>query len=95
MYHGSMSENYTPTPGELAVARHLDGLLEELVTGKLDGIGVCAVRKDGEPAFFYLNEPDGPVLRPVLNRLLGIYEASQQFKDIMNAPRSNRSYLVH
>jgi len=89
-----MTEDYTPTPAEIAIAQCIDGLLEQLMTGKLAGIGVCAVKKDGEPAFFYLNSDDKPVLRPVLNRLLGLYEAGRQFKGV-NAPKTNSSYLVH
>ena len=65
------------------------------MNGKLDGIGVCAVRTNGDPAFFYLNKPEEPVLRPVLNRLLGLYEAGRQFKGLTNAPKNNSSYLVH
>ena len=90
-----MKEDYTPTPSEMAVAQHIDGLLQQLMTGKLAAIGVCAVKHDGDPAFFYLNSDEKPVLRPVLNRLLGLYEAGQQFKGLSNAPANNRSYLVH
>ena len=89
-----MTEEYTPTPAEFAMAHHIDGLLADLIAGQLEGIGVCAVNKNGDPAFFYLNKPEEPVLRPVLNRLLGLYEAGRQFKGD-NAPRTNRSYLVH
>lgn len=88
-------EAYQPTAAELMVAQSIDGLLEMLMTGKLAGIGVCAVKHDGEPSFFYLNSDEKPVLRPVLNRLLGLYESGQQFKGLSNAPANNRSYLVH
>lgn len=91
-----MTQDYTPTIQELTMAQNLDGLMEDLMTGKLDAIGVCAVRTDGSPAFFYIDRADKKaVLRPVLNRLLGLYEANQQFRGLTNAPRQNRSYLVH
>lgn len=77
------------------IAHHVDGLLHELMAGKLQGIAVAALRTSGDPAFFYLNKPEGPVLRPVINRLLGLYEASQQWKGLTNAPRENRSYSEH
>lgn len=95
LYYVTMTEDYKPTPAEIATAHHIDALIEELMTGRLDGIGVCAIRGSGEPAFFYLNKPDEPVLRPVLNRLLGLYEAGQQWKGLTTAPRENRSYLAH
>ncbi|KKN55443.1 hypothetical protein LCGC14_0582130 [marine sediment metagenome] len=91
----TMTEEYMPTPAEMMVARHLDGLMGDLLSGNLDGIGVCAIRKNGEPAFFYLNQPEEPVLRPALNRLLGLYESNMQFKKLITAPRENRSYLTH
>lgn len=89
-------EQYIPTPAERMVAQSIDGLLEQLMTGRLDGIGVCAVHKEsGEPTFFYLNTADKPVLRGPINRLLGLYEAGQSFKGLSNAPPTNRSYRVH
>ena len=88
-------ELYTPTPAEIMVARSIDGLLGLLMTGKLDGIGMCAAHKNGEPTFFYLNTADKPVLRGPINRLLGLYEAGQSFKGLSNAPPTNRSYQVH
>jgi len=90
-----MKMDYTPTPAEETVAAHMDALIENLLDGNLLAVGVCAVRVDGEPAFFYLNKPDQPVLRPALNRLLGLYEAGRIFKDRMNAPPANRSYRTH
>jgi len=91
-----MTEDYTPTPAECMMARHIDLLQNLLMTGKLDGIGICAVKaEDGAPSFVYLNKADAPVLRPALNKLLGLYEAGQQFKGRVNAPANNRSYLEH
>jgi len=90
-----MTEEYIPTPAEHMIAHNIDGLLDSLLDGQLSGIGICAVDNDGDPCFFYLNKKDEPVLRPALNRLLGLYEAGQQFKSLTNAPKTNRSYLVH
>lgn len=95
MYHVKMKEDYVPTPAEMATAANIDGLLTMLMNGELAGIGVCAVNTDGDPSFFYLNKVEEPVLRPVLSRLLGLYEAGQRFKKLQNAPKENRSYLVH
>lgn len=84
-----------PTAAEELVAQHIDGLVGALLDGQLMGIGVCAVRNDGSPAFFYLNKPERPVLRSALNRLMGLYESSQLFKEATNAPQANRSYRSH
>lgn len=91
----TMDNEYTPTPAEQQIAAHIDGVIGELLSGELDGIGICGVRKDGDPIFFYLNKVEGPVLRPAINRLLGLYESGRQFGELTNAPRTNRSYLVH
>lgn len=89
-------EQYVPSPAEIMVAQSIDKLLELMMTGQLDGIGVCAAHKgEREPTFFYLNTADKPVLRGPINRLLGLYEAGQSFKDLSNAPPTNRSYQVH
>jgi len=90
-----MDLDYTPTPAEDMVAQRIDGIVDALLEGKLTGIGVCAVTADGKPMFFYLNKPEEPVLRPALNKLMGLYEAGQQFKEKTTAPRTNRSYLEH
>lgn len=90
-----MDLDYTPTPAEQMVAREIDGLVESLLSGKLNGIGVCAVTVDGDPRFFYLNKAEEPVLRTAMNKLMGLYEAGQQFKGLTNAPKANRSYMEH
>ncbi len=91
----TMKEDYTPTYAERMIAGNIDGLISELMNGKIDAIGICGVRTDGDPLFFYLNKPEEPVLRPALNRLLGLYESGQQFKELTTAPKTNRSYSVH
>ena len=90
-----MTEEYTPSPAEEMVAQHIDGLIDCLLEGKLTGIGVCAVDTKGEPCFFYLNKPEQPVLRVAMNRLMGLYEAGQNFKTKCTAPKTNRSYRSH
>ena len=90
-----MDLDYTPTHAEEMVAQKLDGMVEMLLDGKLNGIGFCAVTVDGEPVFFYMNKAEEPVLRPAMNKLMGLYEAGQQFKKRANAPKTNRSYLEH
>ena len=90
-----MKEDYVPTPAEEMIARQIDGVVDLLLDGNLLGVGVCAVRTDGQPAFFYLNKPEGPVLRPAINRLLGLYEAGRLFKTKTTAPPNNRSYRSH
>ena len=76
-------------------AHRIDGMVDALLEGKLKGIGVCAVSEKGDPIFFYMNKSEEPVLRPALNKLMGLYEAGQQFKNKTNAPKANRSYLEH
>ncbi len=90
-----MDLDYTPTPAEEMVAQRIDGMVEMLLDGKLAGVGFCAVDVDGAPVFFYMNKSDEPVLRPALNKLMGLYEAGQQFKGRTTAPKTNRSYLEH
>jgi len=90
-----MDSLYAPTPAEHAIAASIHNLVNDMMSGRIDGIAVCAVDKDGEPAFFYLNKPDGPVLRPALNKLHGLYEANRRMTERMNAPKTNRSYLEH
>ncbi len=90
-----MDLDYTPTPAESAMAHSIDRIVDRLMEGQLTAVGLCAVDVDGDPAFFYLNTPEEPVLRPALNKLMGLYEAGMQFKKQTNAPRTNRSYLEH
>jgi hypothetical protein len=90
-----MSEEYTPTQSEERMADSIDGLINELLDGELLAVGVCATYKDGTPAFFYLNKPNEPVLRTAINRLMGLYESGHRFGELVNAPRSNRSYRSH
>jgi len=90
-----MDLDYTPTRAEEMVAQRIDDMVEMLLDGKLDGLGFCAVHVDGTPEFFYLNKSEEPVLRPALNKLMGLYEAGQQFKGRTTAPKTNRSYLEH
>jgi len=90
-----MDLDYTPTPAETAMAHSIDKIVDRLLEGQLAGIGLCAVDVDGDPAFFYLNKSEEPVLRPALNKLMGLYEAGQQFKGRTTAPKTNRSYLEH
>jgi len=90
-----MDLEYTPTPAEQMVAQKIDGIVDGLMGGKLAGIGLCAVTVNGDPIFFYLNKPDEAVLRPALNKLMGLYEAGQQFKGRTTAPVTNRSYAEH
>ncbi len=91
----STMKDYQPTPAEMMIAQHIDGVIHDLMSGELAGIGLCGVRTNGEDIFFYLNKAEAPVLRPAINRLLGLYEAGQQFKGLTTAPKNNRSYLVH
>lgn len=92
----NMDLDYTPTPAEELVAHKIDGIVDALLEGRLSAIGLCATTaENGNPVFFYLNKPEEPVLRPALNKLMGLYEAGQQFKDKTTAPRTNRSYLEH
>lgn len=91
-----MDLDYTPTPAEQMVGQKIDGIVDALMEGKLSGIGLCAVvAEDNQPIFFYLNKPEEPALRPALNKLMGLYEAGQQFKGRTTAPATNRSYMEH
>jgi len=88
-------DQYTPTDYEVATARRIDSYVAAMMEGKLDGVGFCAVDNKGGPSFFYMNKSKEAVLRPALNKLMGLYEAGMQFKDKMNAPPTNRSYAEH
>ncbi len=90
-----MDKDYTPTAAEEMTAHRIDGIVDGLLDGQLVGIGLCAVTVKGDPIFFYMNKSEEPVLRPALNKLMGLYEAGQQFKDLTTAPKTNRSYMEH
>lgn len=90
-----MDLEYTPTHAEEMVANSIHGVVDAMLDGKIQAIGLCAIDVTGAPTFFYLNKPEEPVLRPALNKLMGLYEAGQQFKGRTNAPKTNRSYMEH
>jgi len=90
-----MDLDYTPTAAEEQTAHRIDGMVDALLDGRLNGVGFCAVTDKGDPIFFYMNKSEDPVLRPALNKLMGLYEAGQQFKNKTNAPKTNRSYAEH
>ena len=87
---------YTPTATELWMIRCLQNTINAIAVGRVNAVGLCSVDVDGVPSFVYYNEPDDPVLRPALSRLLGLYEMkNREFKEEINAPMNNRSYGTH
>ena len=90
-----MSKDYDPSPSEENFARKLDAHIEALLNGELDGIAFCAVNKQGDESFFYLNTPSKPVLRSPMNKLMGLYEFNTRMRHLSNAPAANRSFKAH
>ena len=91
----SKFEDYTPTPAEESVAQSIDLLVDDLLSGKIAGIAVCAVNTKGEDAFFYLNKAEEPVLHRTISKLVGLYQSNQEFGRLTTAPKTNRSYRSH
>ena len=89
------NKKYMPNAGERRVAASLDGIIEELLNGALLGIGVCGVRADGAPVYFYYDKTpeERRTLHGVMNRMMGLYEQRTTFAG--NAPANNRSYGTH
>jgi len=90
-----MTDQYIPTPGEEAMARAIDSVVDAMLNGRLQGVGFCAVSTEGKPAFFYINKPEEPVLKGALVKLSALYELQQVMKLKTTAPPNNRSYQEH
>lgn len=91
-----MSEDdYEPGAAERRVASTLDQIIEDLLCGKIAGLGVCGYKRDGTPIYFFIDgtPPERGLLFPVMNKLAGIYTQRASF--VGNAPEQNRSYGIH
>ena len=87
---------YQPTPTEQRMINCLVDTINAIQSGTVDAVGLCSTSKSGAPSFVYYNEPDEPVLRPAMSRLLGLYEMkNRRHSSEINAPVNNRSYGTH
>ena len=87
--------DYIPPHTDLIIAGHIESVVDEFLSGMIDGIAMVAMRSDGRPCRLYINKTDEPVLREPLENLMADYEASQQFRSKSNAPVNNRSHRTH
>lgn len=91
-----MSEERTLTPSEQAMVNCLYNLINGIYSGKVVASGMCSVDVDGVSSYVYYNEPEEPVLRPAMSKLIGLYEVRHRsFAPRINAPATNRSYGTH
>ena len=89
-------ETYLTNDTEEWMINCLYRTIDQIRSGQIDAVGVCAASKDGTPSFIYYNQPASPVLRPAMSRLLGLYEINNRKNaGMINAPRDNRSYGTH
>ena len=77
------------------MAHSLQQVIASLLQGKLCGVAVATCATDGNPAVFYLNSADVPVLREPMDRLRVMYESNQDFADRANNPKHNRSGMIN
>lgn len=80
---------------EEQMATYIERILGALLNGHLDAVGMCCVDKKGVPAFFFLNEPEAPILKPAIDSLSHLYANNQKFRARITAPKNNRSYRHH
>lgn len=90
-----MDDIYTPTDAEERLAERIDWLVDGLMQGQMLGMGICAIDKNGQTAYFYLNKSKDPVLGPALDGLNTLYAKANLFQGQSNAPSNNRSYRSH
>ena len=90
-----MSDEYTPSGRESRMAQLMDGYIDALLKGRLEGIAFVAVDRDGNEGFYYLNNSGEPKLKPVMSKLVGLYDINNEFNGRIDCPAANRSYRSH
>lgn len=88
-------DNYRAGPTEHKIIGALDKIIEDVLEGRIAGLGVCGVKKDGTPIYFFMDgaPPERGLLVPVIHKLNNIYSDRKRFAG--NAPLTNRSHGIH
>lgn len=87
--------SYAPHPNDHKVAAALNDLIQHVMSGNLQALGVCGLRNDGAPVYFFFDKTpaDRETLLPVANKMLNLYATRSMFAG--NAPENNRSHGTH
>ena len=88
-------QDYKPGRAQQQIASTLDEIIDDVLSGRIAGLGVCGVKTDGTPMYFFMDgaPPERGLLFPVMNKLAGIYTQRKRFAG--NAPPTNSSYGIH
>lgn len=86
-------KNYEPTAHDLFIAGYMDEIVEALLEGRMDGIAIVAVPKNGEASYWYINKASTPVLGVHMQSLSELYRLNCESG--INAPNNNMSRRRH